>query len=139
MKSLSNRALLILDTIAKQTLANGGQGSWLPDITPGAGTGRGMGDYDSGSGTYLNIGGAGDARILRGLKERGLVDRRPTSPTPYCFLFVTPAGQQLVDVCRGRLTGIRIDLRREEDQRRAAVEVRRRQGGISCDDACPVP
>lgn len=138
MKSLSNRALIILDTIASRTKVRGGQGSWCPDDTPGRGTGRGMGDYDHGSGTYLNICGAGDARIIRSLKDRGLIDRRPNSPTPYMFLFATPSGQWTLSVCRGRLTGIRIGLRREEDQRHAAIEARRRRGGTSCDDARPV-
>lgn len=103
-KKLSNRALVILDCIARRS-ENGM--SWLP------GNARGMDDYEPVSSTYLNINGAGDARILASLMERRLIGQRRTDNGRYDWLYATEEGLLLLAENHERLASVLDGLRRD--------------------------
>jgi hypothetical protein len=109
-RRLSDRALMILQHIADVS-ANGLK--WL------SGSARGMDDYDKPSGVWLNIGGSGDAAILRALVRSGLLRREaPESDysNQYQWLASTPIGRQHLEVERDRVAEIRRSLQEEESK-----------------------
>lgn len=99
-KKLGDRALIVLQHIADRS--QGGH-KWLP------GSSNGRADYDQASGRYLNIGGSGDAAILRSLVSNELLSREAPafdSSNQYSWLVATDAGRKLLSEQADRVKAI---------------------------------
>lgn len=110
---ISDRALIILHHIAERS--DDGR-SWLP------GHNVPFNDYVQSHNIYLNIEGAGDARIIKSLIDRGLVSRRRTDCCgDYSWLFATDMGRLLVADQEERVERILDGMRKDQRLREKAM------------------
>lgn len=110
---ISDRALVVLHHIAERS---GNGMSWLP------GHNVPFNDYVQSHNIYLNIEGAGDARIIKSLIDRGLVARRRTDCCgDYSWLFATDTGLRLVQDQSERVEQILDGLRKDQKLRSKAM------------------
>lgn len=103
-RKLSDRALIVLQHIADRS--QDGR-KWLP------GHARGCDDHDEPTGVYLNIGGSGDAAILRSLVAAELLERSPPKhdcTNQYNWLQATVDGRMLLAKEANRIETIRLKL-----------------------------
>ena len=107
MKPISDRALLVLCAIDQrcQSARNSTIRSfWVPN-----GSGRGCDDWSDEIQDFVNIGGAGDARILKSLESAGLIER-PKTTLPQKYVYgITEDGRLAIEQAResGRLDKLR--------------------------------